>query len=93
MRVRGVPHPEDTDGTMKAIAGDGLKDSGPRHAQLPPELQARADKLLDRIGKYLGHTEQSWRDGFCRDMHPDRQIKLWERIADVEDYLWVKQAH
>jgi hypothetical protein len=43
------------------------------------------------LGKYLGHTPASWRDGFCYDMHPDNELRIWGRIAKVVDHLWQEQ--
>jgi hypothetical protein len=91
LRVREVAHSSDSEGKMKTVRGDEVKEAGPRRDQLPPELEARADALLDRVGKFFGHTKHTWRDGFCHDLHPDHEINAWEHIARVADLLWIEQ--
>jgi hypothetical protein len=86
MRVRDA-----ATGQMKAMRQDDIKTGERRHEKLPPDLEAQADELFPRVGKIMGHTIQSWRDGFCYDMHPDREIKVWGHIANVADRLWVDQ--
>jgi hypothetical protein len=55
--------------------------------ELPPDLKARADALYERLGASFSKTRADWHDGFCRDQNPDREIAVWERIADVTDDL------
>ena len=63
---------------------------GPRlHEKLPPDLEARADKLFDRIGKYRCYNLRDWHDGFLRDVNPEEEIQNWEIMADVTDRLHV----
>jgi hypothetical protein len=48
---------------------------------LPPELAARATVVYTMFEGHLYDSLDSWVDGFCFDMHPEREIALWERYA------------
>lgn len=73
---------------MKTIRADDGLVHVQWHEALPPKLTRRADALYDRVAKHLGYTPQAWRDGFCMDLHPEREISIWEHIADVVEHLW-----
>jgi hypothetical protein len=83
---------QNADGTkeLKTIRVDDLGEIR-RHESLQPELAERAEKLFARIGSMLQPTMEKWLDGFLCDQNPDREIAIWERIADVADKLWVEQ--
>src|SRR5215217_4116847 len=57
------------------------------HNTLTPELMARAEKLYERLGHYM-KSKSGWMDGFLSDQHPDREIAIWERMANVVDRMW-----
>ena len=80
----------DADGTVKntAINADDIKSSERRRNELPPDLKHRADALFERVGTTLNATREKWYDGFLRDQNPEREIAVWERIADSTDALW-----
>jgi hypothetical protein len=83
---------QNADGTkeLKTIRVDDLGEIR-RHKSLPPDLAERAEKLFPRIGSVLQPTMEKWLDGFLCDQNPDREIAIWERIADVADKLWLAQ--
>jgi hypothetical protein len=63
-----------------------------RHRSLLPELLDQIKAVFDVIGQYLGMTLEEFEIGFMRDMHPEREIALWFRIAKAwlayhEDFL------
>lgn len=68
-----------------------MKDSPRRREKLPPELEKRALAVWKRI-KDCSPNLTEFLDGFLRDMHPEREIMIFERIADVVDQLWVTDA-
>jgi hypothetical protein len=83
----------DADGTVKntAINANDIKPSERRRNELPPDLKLRADALFARVGNTLNTTREKWHDGFLRDLNPEREIAVWERIADVTDALWASE--
>src|SRR5215472_17997151 len=63
-----------------------------RHKSLPPDLLGQIKAVYDVIGPYVGMTLEQFQIGFMRDMHPEREVSLWCRIAKAwlayhEDYL------
>jgi hypothetical protein len=63
-----------------------------RHKTLPPHLLEQVKAVFDVIGPYIGMTLEQFEVGFMRDMHPEREVGLWIRIAKAwlayhEDYL------
>jgi hypothetical protein len=51
-------------------------------ACLEPGHQARAAAVFQILGADMANqTLESWLDGFCYDMHPEREIAVWERYA------------
>jgi hypothetical protein len=81
------------DGTVKTttINADDIKPSERRRDELPSDLKHRADALFERVGKALNAIREKWYDGFLRDQNPEREIGVWERIADVTDALWASE--
>jgi hypothetical protein len=63
-----------------------------RHESLPPDLLGQIRAVYDVIGPYLGMTLEQFEIDFMRDMHPEREVATWCRIAKAwlayhEDYL------
>jgi len=63
-----------------------------RHESLPPELLEQINANYEVIGPYLGMTLEQFEIDFMRDMHPEREVALWCRIAKAwlayhEDFL------
>jgi hypothetical protein len=63
-----------------------------RHKSLSPDLLGQIRAVYDVIGPYVGMTLEQFEIGFMRDMHPEREVALWYRIAKAwlayhQDYL------
>ena len=63
-----------------------------RHESLPPDLLGQIRAVYDVIGPHLDMTLEQFEIDFMRDMHPEREVALWCRIAkawlaDHEDFL------
>jgi len=63
-----------------------------RHESLPPELLEQINANYEVIGPYLGMTLEQFEIDFMRDMHPEREVATWCRIAKAwlayhEDFL------
>jgi len=55
---------------------------GPRlRLALPPDLLLRAANVYDSFGHFFQPTFKEWHDGFCHDVHPEREIAWWERLS------------
>ena len=52
-----------------------------RHESLPPDLLEQIKAVYEVIGRYVGMTLEQFEIDFMRDMHPQREIALWFRIA------------
>jgi hypothetical protein len=63
-----------------------------RHESLPPDLLGQIRAVYDVIGPYVGMTLEQFESDFMRDMHQEREVALWCRIAKAwlayhEDFL------
>jgi len=63
-----------------------------RHESLPPKFLEMVKGVYDVIGPYFGMTLEQFEIGFMRDMHPQREVAVWVRIAKAwlayhEDFL------
>ena len=55
-----------------------------RHHALPHDLARRAKAVWKRTVEVSHVSSQTaFLDGFCYDTHPDREISMWEQIAQV----------
>jgi hypothetical protein len=65
----------------------GRIDLGPvQHPEgLGADLEKRADAIWDRIGAYLRRHKERFHFDLCRDVHPERDIQIYEWIADAFD--------
>lgn len=52
-----------------------------RHAVLPPELLEQIGAAYEAVGPYLGRTLEQFEIGFMRDMHPEREVAIWNNVA------------
>lgn len=59
----------------------------PLHDSLPKELLERGAVLWNRIGRFVkaGEGKDKWIDGFRIEAHPDREMLVWEIVADACD--------
>lgn len=63
-----------------------LKDLRPgpiRHESLPDELLETIHAIYETIGPFLTMNLEQFELGFMRDMHPEREIAVWCRIANA----------
>ena len=63
-----------------------------RHESLPPDLLGQIRAVYQVIGPHIDMTLEQFEIGFMRDMHPEREVALWCRIAKAwlayhEDFL------
>lgn len=66
----------------RAVNASDLKRGPRRREQLPEDLRDKAERLFQRVGRFL-MTQDEWNEGFLHDMHPDRELAIWQSIADV----------
>ena len=86
-----TPHPRKEEPEVRHLSREEFKKLKPgpvRHEELTPELTERARSLYERVGHLMYSSFEQWELGFCRDTHPEREIMVWEAIADaLEAYL------
>ena len=63
-----------------------------RHESLPPDLLGLIKAVYDVIGPHIDMTLEQFENDFMRDMHPEREVAIWCRIAKAwlayhEDFL------
>src|SRR5215469_8925591 len=63
-----------------------------RHESLPPDLLGQIRAVYEVIGPHIDMTLEQFEIEFMRDMHPEREVALWYRIAKAwlayhEDFL------
>ena len=54
-----------------------------RHAQLPPYLIKRVRAFEPVFADVYPITHEKWIEGFRRDVHPEREIEIWEQSASA----------
>jgi hypothetical protein len=56
-----------------------------RHEKLPPDLEARLRALWKSLGKDLMGSDsfEEVELNFCRDIDPEREIDIWERMEKL----------
>lgn len=61
-----------------------LKDLRPgpiQHDSLPDELLEAIHAIYEVLGPFLWMNLEQWELGFMRDMHPEREVAVWFRMA------------
>jgi len=57
-----------------------------RHQKgLTPLLEEIARAIYAKVGHFVYPTFEQWKLGFMRDLHPEREILIWENIARTFD--------
>ena len=51
------------------------------HESLPDHLIERIRSFKDTFTEFYPATFEEWVDGFCEDMDPEREIAIWEEMA------------
>ena len=59
-----------------------LKPGPTRHERLSPKQMERIYKLRDALAEVEHSPIEKWVDNFKRDANPDKELAVWERIAD-----------
>jgi len=65
------------------VSADQIRQGPIRHESLSPELLERVGKIYSLLGPYLNKTLEQFELGFMRDMHPDREIGIFEVIMEA----------
>jgi hypothetical protein len=59
-----------------------IKMGGPiQHPTLPPMLMLRIQRLHGVLVEHVGMGLGEWVEGFQRDLHPEREVIIWEGLA------------
>ena len=58
-----------------------LKPGPLRHLTLPQDLVTRIKYIHSVLGEHYGATIEHWLEGFQRDMHPEKEVAIWESTA------------
>lgn len=58
-----------------------LKPNSMQHEQLTEDQSQRIKKLHETFAEVDKSSMEMWFDNFKRDMNPDKEIAVWERIA------------
>jgi hypothetical protein len=79
-------------GEPKFVDPRELRPGPIRHESLPPDLLGQIRAVYQVIGPHIDMTLEQFEIGFMRDMHPEREVALWCRIAKAwlayhEDFL------
>lgn len=67
-----------------------LRKSPPGTSILTVDQEARADILCNLLTKLNPVARDKWLEGFTRDEHPERELKVWEAVAKA--YLTLEHA-
>ncbi len=76
-----MPGPENPDGKRKWVEIESLKLSPIRRDCLTEDQTARLRRIHETFAEVDGFTFEQRLDGFKRDMNPDHEIDVWERMA------------
>ena len=60
---------------------DLFKHSRICHDRLEPEWEQVCRDLYPVVGHYITDTYEQWELGFLKDVHPDRELQVWQGIA------------
>lgn len=72
---------ENTEGRVQWIDPKTIQPGPIRRDTLSDEQMARIRALQEVFVELDGQTVQQWVDSFKRDVDPDRELQIWERMA------------
>jgi hypothetical protein len=76
---------------LREIPVGDIKPGPLRHKRgLSPLLERIARGIYSKVGHFVYPTFEQWEIGFMRDMHPWKEILIWETIARTYDLYLVK---
>ena len=79
-----VPAPSATSQPRVEWVDPNLVQPGPvRRESLTPEQMTRIRRLQAVFAEVDGQSVEQWVDNFKRDFHPDRELAVWEKMADA----------
>jgi hypothetical protein len=73
---------KDQEPNAQWVAPDSLEDGPIRHKELSPNQMERIRKLRNTLAEVEHSPIEKWVDNFKRDADPDKELTVWERIAD-----------
>ena len=68
---------------IKTINPKDLKMGPVRHESLPMGLITRIRLIRSAVFEVYPHSMEYWLDGFLRDLNPEDEIHVWERISSA----------
>ncbi|MBO0857830.1 MAG: hypothetical protein J2P21_05125 [Chloracidobacterium sp.] len=71
-----------TNAKFKLTDIDSLNPGSIRHQSLNHRQMERIYKLRDTLAEVERSPIEKWIDDFKRDLNPDKELAVWERIAD-----------
>jgi hypothetical protein len=75
----------------RQVPVDDIKPGPLRHKRgLSPLLEQIGRMLYSKVGHFVYPSFEQWEIGFMRDMHPWREILIWEAIARTHDLYLAK---
>ncbi len=74
-------HTENQNSRIERVNISDLKMPSIRHEQLNDDQLRRIKKLQETFAEVDKSSLETWIDNFKRDMNPDKEIAVWERIA------------
>lgn len=72
------------------VAPGRLASSPIKRFALPNNLQSRAETLFQILAQINPVEREKWFEGFLRDVNPERELRIWERMAIA--YLSLEHA-
>jgi hypothetical protein len=54
-----------------------------RHEKLPDEVEARIRKFENTFAEVYPRTREEWLEGFQRDVDPEPEVAIWEKMASA----------
>jgi hypothetical protein len=79
-----IPAPSATSQPRVEWVDPNLVQPGPvRRESLTPEQMTRIRRLQAVFAEVDGQSVEQWVDNFKRDFDPDRELAVWERMADA----------
>ena len=77
-----MPSDEKQPDEIREVNVNDLKQGPLRHKEgLTPLLEGLARDLFATVGRFVYPTFEQWELGFMRDMHPWRELLIWETVA------------
>ncbi len=61
------------------------------HDELPENLVERIKRFKEVFNEVCPRSLEEWIDGFREEMHPEREIAIWEKMAERFEQLCKKR--